>query len=119
MVVADHVFHDAAEEGLASLEGTFATCPITQGSLMRLLIRHGTTSVQARQILVGVTSHERHEFWPDSIGYDSVALTGVVGHRQVIDAYLAALARSHGGRLATFDRGLQALQPDVATLIAT
>src|SRR3990170_2466443 len=32
-------------------------------------------------------------------------MTGVIGHRQVTDAYLAALARHHRGQLATFDPG--------------
>jgi len=38
-------------------------------------------------------------------------MTGVIGHRQVTDAYLAALARHHRGQLATFDPGPG---PDVA-----
>lgn len=33
----------------------------------------------------------------------------IVGHRQVTDAHLLALARRHGGRLVTFDAGLLAL----------
>jgi predicted nucleic acid-binding protein len=44
-------------------------------------------------------------------------MTGVIGHRQVTDAYLGALTRCHGGQLATFDRGLSALHPDVALLL--
>ena len=36
-----------------------------------------------------------------------------MGHRQVTDAYLAALARHHGGKLASFDKRLVALHPDV------
>jgi predicted nucleic acid-binding protein len=40
-----------------------------------------------------------------------------VGHRQVTDAYLAALARAHRGRLTTFDEGLVAAHPDVAVLV--
>jgi predicted nucleic acid-binding protein len=61
----------------------------------------------------------QHEFWGDDIGYDRVVLRGVVGHRQVTDAYLAGLARHRGGRLATFDQGLAALHPDVALLVPT
>jgi uncharacterized protein len=37
----------------------------------------------------------------------------VLGHRQVTDAYLAALARHHKGKLVSFDRGLAALHADV------
>ena len=33
------------------------------------------------------------------------------------DAYLAELTRAHSGRLATFDRGLVALHPDVTVLV--
>jgi predicted nucleic acid-binding protein len=46
-----------------------------------------------------------------------VSLYGVIGHRQVTDAYLAQLARAHGGRLATFDQGFAKLQLDVAELV--
>jgi hypothetical protein len=42
-----------------------------------------------------------------------------MGHRQVTDAYLAALARRRQGRLATLDKGLAALHPDVAELLST
>jgi uncharacterized protein len=59
----------------------------------------------------------RHEFWPDDAAFDSVSLTGVIGHRQVPDAYLAHLARARGGRLATFDQGLAKLHADVADLV--
>jgi len=38
--------------------------------------------------------HARHVFWPDDRPYDGVALRGVIGHRQVIDGYLAALSRA-------------------------
>jgi hypothetical protein len=51
------------------------------------------------------------------LGYTDVPWRGVLGHRQVTDAYLAALARRNGGRLATFDRGLAALHEDVVMLI--
>jgi predicted nucleic acid-binding protein len=44
-------------------------------------------------------------------------MDGVIGHRQVTDAYLAQLARANHGRLATFDRGLAALHTDIAELI--
>ena len=40
-----------------------------------------------------------------------------MGHRQVTDAYLAALARHHRGKLASFDRGLVALHTDVAVAL--
>ncbi len=41
LLVDDHVHHAAAETWFVGTSGNFATCPITQGSLIRLLIREG------------------------------------------------------------------------------
>lgn len=117
VVVADHVHHDAAEEWFVRRRGRFATCPITQGALIRLMVRHGARPEQAAVVLGGVTGHRAHEFWPDDLDFGDVAMTGVIGHRQVTDAYLAALARHRGGQLATFDQGLATLYPDVALTV--
>jgi len=68
-------------------------------------------------VLTGVVTHARHEFWSDDRPYDGSALRGVIGHRQVTDGYLAALARVRGGRLATFDRGLAVTHADVVYLL--
>ncbi|MGI8800365.1 MAG: TA system VapC family ribonuclease toxin [Pseudonocardia sp.] len=119
LAVGDHIHHATAAAWLADRTEPFATCPITQGSLVRMLVREGRSAGEARQILVGFRSDHRHEFWPDELSYADVALTGVVGHRQVTDAYLAQLARAREGRLATFDRGLAALHPDVVDLVPT
>lgn len=119
LVVADHVHHNVAEEWFVGSDDTFATCPITEGSLLRLLIREGQTATAARAILDAVKDSERHEFWPDVVSFSDVPLNGVLGHRQVTDSYLAQLARSHEGRLATFDHGLAKLHPDVADLLPT
>ena len=89
LLVDDHVHHAAAENWFAGLDGTFATCPVTQGSLLRLLIREGQPAATARAILAGTTAHPQHEFWPDDLPYTDVPVQGVIGHRQVTDAYLA------------------------------
>ena len=115
LVSSGHVHHAAAQRWFASQSHPFATCPITQGTLLRLLIRLGEAAPEtAVQVLTQMTAHPRHHFWPDSIGYADISWRGVLGHRQVTDAYLAALARHHGGKLASFDRGLVALHTDVA-----
>jgi predicted nucleic acid-binding protein len=66
-----------------------------------------------------VAGSVHHEFWPDSVSFVDVEVTGVVGHRQVTDAYLAQLARIRNGQLATLDSGLAHLHSDVAVLIPT
>ena len=119
LVVADHVHHDAAESWFAAAEDTFATCPITQGSLIRLLVRQGQPAGTAVTLLAALTAHPRHEFWSDTASFEAVPLRGVIGHRQVTDAYLAHLARSRKGRLATFDNGLAKLRDDVTDLVPT
>jgi uncharacterized protein len=118
LVVADHVHHDAAEAWLAHDAGDFATCPSTQAALVRFLVREGLSVDAAVAPVVALQHFERHQFWPDDLAMDAVDLRAVVGHRQVTDAYLAALARSHQGRLATFDRGLAAAHPDVTVVLA-
>jgi toxin-antitoxin system PIN domain toxin len=117
LLIADHVHHDAAESWLAGTTEGFATCPITQGSLVRLVIRTGLPAEAATALVKAVSADPRHEFWPDDLGYGDVPMAGVVGHRQVTDAYLAQLARVRRGRLATFDQGLAALHKDVADLV--
>ena len=93
LLVDDHVHHVAAENWFVGISGNFATCPVTQGSLMRLLIREGQSAATAQAVLGGVSADPRHEFWPDDVEYASVPMEGIIGHRQVTDAYLARLAR--------------------------
>jgi len=117
LVVDDHLHHGQAEAWFASSGTGFATCPITQGSLMRLLIREGQSAELARSVLQEITGSPRHEFWPDNASYHDMPVAGIIGHRQVTDAYLAHLARSYSARLATFDQALAKLHADVADLI--
>ncbi len=117
LIVPEHVHHHAAAEWLAASGAPFATCPITQGSLVRFLVRTGKSATAAREVVGAVQTADRHEFWSDSVSFADVEVEGVVGHRQVTDAYLAQLARSRSGQLATLDSGLANLHSDVAVLI--
>jgi toxin-antitoxin system PIN domain toxin len=117
LVVAEHVHHDAAAEWLSTSDTGFATCPITQGSLVRFLLRSGQAASTARDVVIAMGGASRHEFWPDDVPFADVELGGVVGHRQVTDAYLAQLARSRQGQLVTLDSGLAHLHSDVAVLV--
>jgi uncharacterized protein len=119
LAVYEHVHHDAAMTWLGFTDDPVATCPITQGALIRMLVRRGVRPEQALHQMGTITAQPRHEFWPDQVPFPDVELTGVIGHRQVTDAYLAQLARSHVGRLATFDQGLAQLHTDVAHLVPT
>ena len=68
-------------------------------------------------VLVALRSHPRHEFWPSNFSYTELSPTRLTGPRQITDAWLACLARRHGGKLATLDEPLSALWPDVAVLV--
>lgn len=116
---AAHVHHDAAARWFASSDSLFATCPITQGTLIRMLLRfNAVPGIElAVNLLSSFEAHPKHQFWADDLRYVEVKWKGVLGHKQVTDAYLAALARRHGGRLVTFDKGLAALHKDVADTI--
>lgn len=119
LVVSDHVHHDAAEDWFAQLAEPFATCPVTQGSLLRLLIRKGWNAEDARAVIVALSAGPHHQFWPDNVSFADFELQGVIGHRQVTDSYLAQLTRANRGSLATFDHGLAAAHPDITQLLPT
>jgi len=118
LAVTDHMHHGVAEQW-ARGRTNLATCPITQGSLVRFMVRDGASGPEAVGFLAALLEAGRYRFWADDLGYDRVDLGAVLGHRQVTAAYLAGLARAHRGRLATMDRGLVAVHPDVADLVPT
>jgi toxin-antitoxin system PIN domain toxin len=118
LIDQSHVHHEPARRWFLSHSHEFATCPITQGTLVRLAMRIGNQTIeQAIKVLGAVTAHAKHRFWADTIRFDEVRWTGVIGHRQVTDAYLASLARNYGGKLATFDKGLASLHRDIGVAI--
>lgn len=112
-----HVHHDVAESWLARSDRLFASCPITEGALVRFLLRRGGTAADVAAVLASLSASDRHRFWPDDVPFERIRMSGVVGHRQVTDAYLAEMVRRRGGRLATLDRALAILHDDVADLI--
>lgn len=114
-----HVHHPAAARWFMSIDAPFATCPITQGTLVRMLLQFNAVSEVAAAVsfLDKLTAHPKHRFWPDTLAYGAISWRGVLGRRQVTDAYLAALARHNGGRIATFDKALAALHADTAELL--
>jgi len=89
---ADHIHHDVAEAWLERWDGLIASSPVTQGALVRFVLRSGGTTTEAITVMRDLHESPRHEFWEDTLGYDQVDLRGVVGHRQVTDAYLASTA---------------------------
>jgi len=117
MTVAEHEHHSRVSAWLATVDRV-ALCPIVEGSLVRFLVRIGESHHAAREILRSLGANPRCEFWSDDLSYADADLSHVRGHRQVTDAYLAALAATRDGALlATLDAGLVRDRPANTLLV--
>jgi uncharacterized protein len=110
-----HVQHEHVHEWFGRVgHKAFATCPITENGLLRI-VGHpkypnspGPPSAVASS-LCAIRSLDGHQFWPDSISLvegDMVDPALLSSHGRVTDSYLVALARSNKGKLATLDQKL-------------
>lgn len=117
LTVAEHEHHERAATWLRGA-GDFAVCPIVEGALVGFVLRIGERAATARLMLERIGEHPRCAFWADDLSYRDAPLDELSGHRQVTNAYLAALATRHGARLATFDQALATAKPDVVEVIA-
>ena len=110
----DHPHHEPAHDWLAANRSSgWATCPLTEIGLLRILsnVAYSGTPLQAdavRERLTAFCESGQHEFYPNDVSLlepGRFRLAGVA-HRQLTDVYLLGLAVHQGGRLATFDRGI-------------
>ena len=110
-----HALHDAAHVWFAQ-QGrvSWAPCPITENGLLRIVGNPrypnspGSTAA-VMPALASVTGLPGHEYWPDDVrlmNATQLDTDRLLGHGQVTDSYLLALAVAHGGKLASFDRRL-------------
>lgn len=112
---AAHIQHAQAHQWLAgNAAAGWASCPITQNGCIRIMSQPGYPgSLAAAEVasrLTEASQHEGHRFWPDDISLlapGTIAWQRVLGHRQVTDNYLLALAVRHKGRFVTFDARVQ------------
>lgn len=117
LTVDDHIHHEVALRWFEDAQPDLATCPITEGTLLRFLMREGSSAADAIAVLDAMRDRPWHRFWPDAIPFEAAHLGGVIGHRQVTDAYLVALSSHHRGRVATLDKGLAAHHGDLVELL--
>lgn len=110
-----HVQHDAAHEWFASQgHRSWATCPMTENGVVRIVghSRYPNTPgspAAVMSLLAGLTALPGHTFWPDALSLRDQKVfdaTRLLSSAQVTDSYLLALAHSHRGQLASFDRRL-------------
>ena len=110
-----HVQHDAAHEWFAEHgRQAWVTCPLTENGVLRI-VGHARypnspgTPAAVAQLMVGLRALPGHAFWPDDISLldaEKLDTTRLLSSSQVTDSYLLALACTHGGQLASFDRRL-------------
>jgi toxin-antitoxin system PIN domain toxin len=111
----NHVHHEAAHEWFGAHRRLgWATCPLTENGLMRVLSSPaypGATErpVQILERLQAFCASGRHVFWTDAVSFrdaEPFRLDLGFSHRKITDAYLLGLAKRNAGRLATFDRNI-------------
>jgi toxin-antitoxin system PIN domain toxin len=113
-----HVHHAKAHEWFQAVGNSgWATCPVTQAAFIRIssnpkIIADAVTPRAALHVLQKIVAIPGHRFWADDVAPTEAKIftsAALVGHRQVTDAYLVALAQHRKGKLATFDRGVAEL----------
>ncbi len=109
----DHVHHEAAHRWFGAEKAMgWATCPLTENGLIRLLSNPAYSTAPERpgnvaDRLRAFRASGHHELWPDDVSLSDAGFFSLaVSHRQLTDVYLLGLAKAHGGRLATFDRSI-------------
>jgi hypothetical protein len=120
----NHQFHGKTVQRLEKRPAPrWATCAITQLGFLRLSCNEAAVGVrktpaEAHALLDSLTRDRAHVFLqslPAPARLDR-AFDRALGHQQVTDAYLVALAAHHRATLLTFDQRAGALSPDAAVV---
>jgi len=109
---AAHIHHARASAWLErELKHGWASCPITQNGCVRIMSQPAYpgdfSAAEVAGRLADAANGPDHMFWPADLSLlegRCIDWSRVLGHRQVTDAYLLALAVRHGGRFVTFDK---------------
>ncbi len=114
----NHQFHQIALTRLETSKDHWASCALTQLGFIRLSSNPAAVATakspgEAARLLAAMVSDPLHVYLdvlpsPVSKGFVA-AFDGVLGSKQVTDAYLLSLARRKQARLVTFDARLRAL----------
>jgi uncharacterized protein len=92
-----------------------ASCALTENGVLRVLNLPGYAKRAppgfevVRQKLALACTDIDHEFWPCDLSLRDDEILDwrrIMGHNQITDAYLLALAVRHSGALATFDHAV-------------
>lgn len=119
LVLDTHEFHSRATRWFVSHGDPFATCAITQGTLLRLHMKFAAdmSAEAAWELLRAVAEHPRHEYWDEGFSYLETPCSRLHAPSHVTDAWLARLAAKRNGVLGTFDAALARRHPEQARLL--
>ena len=107
-----HVFHAQALAFIQRRRLRIATCPLVENGVIRVLNLPGYSTLgpvgfeAVSQKLGTICAGLDHEFWPDQLSLRTPGLVywpRVLGHNQINDVYLLALAVARRGCLVTLD----------------
>ncbi len=107
-----HVHHAQALALVSQPQVQIASCPMVENGVIRVLnlpaySRYGPVGMATVCNKLQVICAELdHAFWPDALSLRTDGLVNwsrVLGHNQITDVYLLALAVAHQGCLATLD----------------
>ncbi len=116
----NHVHHEPAHRWFAEHHTHgWATCPLTESGFVRvssspLATPEARRPGEAVLLLRKIVELPHHTFWTDAVSLarsEEIRLETITGHRQVTDLHLLLLVIANGGRLVTFDRGVEQLLP--------
>jgi toxin-antitoxin system PIN domain toxin len=113
----NHSHHDSAHSWFAEWTAGWATTPLTETGFVRVssntaVLATAVRPVDALASLAKLRALPAHTFWVDSVEGvvgNELAAERVLGHRQVADVHLVAIAMAHDGTVATFDKGMRSL----------
>lgn len=113
-----HVFHAQALAFIERRKLKIATCPIVENGVVRVLNLPGYSrlgpvgfEVVAKK-LDEICDGLDHAFWPDDLSLRTEGVIHwprVLGHNQITDIYLLALAVANDGCLVTLDHRVAAI----------
>jgi len=91
LAINTHEFHHRSQRWFDSQTEPFATCAVTEGTLLRvhMKVAHDSSAAAAWTILEAIHNMPDHVFWNESFSYREVNFASVAGAKQVTDAWLA------------------------------
>jgi uncharacterized protein len=115
-----HIHYGTARAWFAIARNSgWATCPLTENGLLRILANPNYPNIslniaEVGELLRTLRANHAHsyEFWADEISLCDTSLfdlNAVQGYRQLTDLYLLGLCQRHNATLVSFDGGLQQL----------